>query len=118
MSLLEQYSEEYVVVDKTTVSDGYGGYRTIWKDGATISGALAIASQSEVTVAGAMGEKVTHTMLVDKSVMLEYHTVLRRKKDGKIFRVTSKGAEEYTPSSSSLNKRKIACEEWEIPSEA
>lgn len=118
MSLLDQYSEDYVVVDKTTVNDGYGGYNVVYKDGATIKGALAIASESEVTVAGAMGERVTHTMLIDKSINLEYHSVLRRKSDGKTFRVTSRGAENYTPSSSSLNKRKISCEEWEIPAEA
>lgn len=115
MSLLDEYSDEYVIVNKLVVDDGYGGYTFVWKDGATIKGALAIATQSEVTVAGAMGEKVTHTMLVDKEIELEYHTVLRRKSDGKVFRVTSKGADNYTPSSSSLNKRKLTCEEWEIP---
>ena len=118
MSLLDEYSEEYVIVDRTTVSDGMGGYRIVWKDGATIKGALAVATQSEVTVAGAMNEKVTHTMLIDKSVLLEYHSVLRRQSDGKTFRVTTRGAEDKTPSSSSLNKRKIALEEWEIPAEA
>ena len=118
MSLLDSYSEEYIVVDKTTVNDGYGGYTVVWKDGATIKGALAIASESEVTVAGAMGERVTHTMLIDKSIILEYHSVLRRKRDGKTFRVTSRGAENHTPDSSTLNKRKISCEEWEIPAEA
>ena len=118
MSLLDEYSDEYVIVNKLTVDDGFGGYRNVWQDGATIKAALAIATQSEVTVAGAMGEKVTHTMLIDKSIVLEYHSVLRRKADGKVFRVTSRGAENYTPNSSSLNKRKITCEEWELPAEA
>ena len=115
MSLLDAYSDSYTIIDKTTADDGYGGYKTVWKDGATIKGALAIASESEVNVAGAMGEHVTHTMLIDKSVSLDYHTVLIRASDKKVFRVTSKGDEVYTPNSSSLNKRKISCEEWEIP---
>lgn len=116
MSLLDAYSDNYTIIDKTTTDDGYGGYKNVWKDGATISAALAIASESEINVAGAMGEHVTHTMLIDKSVILDYHTVLRRESDKKVFRTTSKGDENYTPSSSSLNKRKISCEEWEIPS--
>lgn len=117
MSLLDEYTEDYVIVNKLVVSDGYGGQTTVWKDGATIKGALALASQSEVTVAGARGEKVTHTMLIDKSIILDYHTVLRRVTDGRVFRTTSTGTEDKTPKSSSLNKRKVTCEEWEIPAE-
>ena len=115
MSLLDEYSDEYVVVNKITENDGYGGYKTVWSDGATFKAALAQASQSEVTVAGAMGEKVTHTMLIDKSLKFDYHTVVKRKSDNKIFRTTSRGDEVYTPASSGLNKRKINCEEWELP---
>lgn len=117
MSLLDEYSDEYIIQDKITQSDGYGGYIATYKDGATIKGALALASESEVKTAEARGEKVTHVMLIDKSISLDYHTVLKRKSDKKIFRVTAKGDESYTPSSSRLNKRKISCEEWEIPSE-
>lgn len=114
MSLLDEYSDEYTVINKAMVDDGYGGYTTSWTDGAKIKGALALASETEVKTAEAKGEKVTHTLLIDKSVSLDYHTVLRRS-DGKIFRTTSKGDEMYTPNSSRLNKRKITCEEWEIP---
>ena len=98
MSLLDEYSDEYTVINKAMVDKG----------------ALALASETEVKTAEAKGEKVTHTLLIDKSVSLDYHTVLRRS-DGKIFRTTSKGDEMYTPNSSRLNKRKITCEEWEIP---
>ena len=118
MSLLDEYCEEYVVLNKLTVNDGYGGYKTVWQEGASFKGALAVASDNEVTVAQAMGEKVSHTMLIDKELVLDYHTVVKRVCDDKIFRVTSTGAEMYTPASSSLNKRKISCEEWEIPSES
>ena len=114
MSLLKEMEEEYIIIDKTTQDDGVGGYITVWKDGATIKGSLAVASENEVTVAGAAGEKVTHTMHLDKSYVLDYHTVLKRKSDNKIFRTTSKGAENYTPASSRLNLRKINLEEWEL----
>lgn len=115
MSLLDEYSDEYVVVNKLAVDDGYGGFVYVWQDGATFKGALAQASQNEIVVADAMGEHITHTMLIDKAINFDYHTVLRRKSDGKTFRVISRGDEVYTPASSGLNKRKISCEEWEIP---
>lgn len=117
MSLLDEYSDSYVILDRVTANDGYGGYTVDWKEGATIKGALAVASEQELKRADAAGEKVTHTMLIDKSVVLEYHTVLKRTTDNKIFRTTSRGDELYTPASSALNKRKINIEEWELPAE-
>lgn len=115
MSLIDEYSDDYTILDKTTQSDGYGGYTTVWKDGATIKGAMALASDTEIKRADAMGEKITHTLLIDKNISLDYHAVLRRS-DGQLFRVTTSG-DEYTPNSSRLNKRKVSCEEWELPSE-
>ena len=115
MSLLDEYTSEYKILDRTITDDGYGGYTVSWKEGVTIKGALGQPSETEVITAEAKGEKVTATMLIDKALKLEYHTVLSRVSDGKIFRVTSSGAEDYTPASSNLNKRKILCEEWEIP---
>lgn len=117
MSLLNDYMEQFVILDKTTVDDGYGGYTTVWKAGATINGALAIANESDVVVAGAAGEKTTHTLLVSKGITLDYHDVLQRVADEKIFRVTRSGDEVYTPKSAGLNLRKVALESWELPSE-
>lgn len=117
MSLLDEYSDEYVVVNKLVTDDGYGGQKNVWQDGATFKAALSQASQNEITVAQAMGEHITHTMLIDKQYNFDYHTVLKRKSDKKIFRVISRGDEIYTPASSGLNKRKISCEEWEIPAD-
>ena len=117
MSLLDEYSDEYVVVNKLAVNDSYGGFRYVWQEGAEFKGALAQASQSEIIMADAKGEHITHTLLIDKDINFNYHTVLRRKSDGKTFRVISRGDEVYTPASSGLNKRKISCEEWEIPAD-
>ena len=117
MSLLDEYTGDYVIVNKIIVDDGYGGYTVKWVDGITIKGALGNPSETEIVVAQARGARITNTMLIDKALTLDYHTVLRRVSDGKVFRVTSNGEEAYTPASSSLNKRKIMCEEWEIPAD-
>ena len=117
MSLLTDSFEPFVILDKTTTNDGYGGYTTVWKEGATISGALAIASEQEVVVAGASGEKTTHTLLVERATNLDYHDVLKRKIDGKIFRVTKSGDEVKTPKGAGLRLRKNCLESWELPTE-
>ena len=50
-----------------------------------------------------------------KNLTLEYHDVLRRVRDGKIFRVTSDGDDSYTPASATLDMRQVTCEEWKLP---
>lgn len=117
MSLLDEMSDEYTILDKVTVDDPLGGYKTVWKNGATIRASLAVASEAEITIAEIDGTHVTHALFMDKGITLDYHTVLQRTRDGKILRTTSKGDELITPPLSRLNLRKVKCEEWELPND-
>lgn len=117
MSLLEEAFEEYTIIDKVTISDGYGGYKTSWTDGATIGGAMTFDASMEARRAEAMGVSSVYTFTTRKDINLNYHDVLRRSRDGKIFRVTSDGDDKYTPRSASLNMRQVTCEEWQLPGE-
>lgn len=117
MSLLDEMSDEYTILDKVTVDDPLGGYKAVWRNGATIRASLAVASENEITIAEKAGTHVTHTLFMNKDIKLDYHTVLQRNKDGKILRTTSKGDELITPPSSRLNLRKVNCEEWELPND-
>ena len=118
MSLLEKAYEDYTMLNKVTVDDGYGGYTVDWQDGATIQGAMVFNSSIEARKAEAMGVTSVYTLTTKKTVALEYHDVLRRGRDGKIFRVTSDGDDSYTPTSASLDMRQVTCEEWTLPKEA
>lgn len=117
MSLLDEYSESFVIMDKSRVSDGLGGYITTWTESVEIKGALAPASETEMKLADAKGLKITNVLVTSKDNALDYHDVLKRKSDGQIYRVTSIGKDVVTPGSSALNLRKIGLEVWEIPSE-
>ena len=117
MSLLEQAYEDYTIINKVKESDGYGGYTTTWKDGATIKGAIVFNNSLEAKKAEAQGVTSVYTLTTKKDVVLEYHDVLRRESDGKIFRVTSDGDDKYTPASASLNMRQVSCEEWTLNGE-
>ena len=117
MSLLEEAYEKYTILNKTKESDGYGGYSTTWKDGAEILGAMVFNSSIEARKAEAMGVTSVYTLTTKKAVILEYHDVLRRERDGKIFRVTSDGDDAYTPASAALDMRQVTCEEWTLPPE-
>lgn len=114
MSLLENAYEEYTMLDKVRVPDGYGGFDTTWKDGVTIKGAMVFNNSLEGKKAEAMGVTSVYTLTTKKNIILEYHDVLRRESDGKIFRVTSDGDDKYTPKTAGLNMRQVSCEEWSL----
>lgn len=117
MSLLSEAMEAFTILDKTTTSDGYGGMVTEWKEGAEIMGAIVLDTSMQARTAEAQGVKSVYTFTTRKDVTLSYHDVLRRDRDGKIFRVTSDGSEKRTPASASLNMRQVTAEEWALTSE-
>ena len=69
MSLLDESMEECVIMDKTTVSDGYGGYKTTWKEGATISAAVVLDNSIEAKIADKQGVTALYTVTTRKSVI-------------------------------------------------
>lgn len=114
MSLLENAYEDFTIINKAIVDDGYGGQETVWTDGATIKGAMVFDNSTQMKVAQAMGVTSAYTLTVKKNIELDYHTVLRRENDGKIFRLTSNSDDKKTPESAALNMRQYSAEEWKL----
>lgn len=117
MSLIDDFTEEYVILDKVTQNDAIGGYEKRYTEGATISGAMTFDSSMQARIAQAQGVKSVYTFTTKKDIILEYHDVIRRKSDSKVFRVTQDGDDKFTPKGASLNMRQVTCEEWTIPEE-
>lgn len=115
MSLLSEAMETCVLMDKKTEPDGYGGYRTTYVSGAPFQAAITFDTSMEARVADKQGVTSLYTITTRKAVTLEYHDVLRRNTDKKIFRVTSDGDDNKTPASASLNMRQVTAEEWSLP---
>lgn len=115
MSLLSDAMENFTILDRTTVPDGYGGAETVWKDGASIKAACVLNTSSEDIIAAQLTSSGNYTVTTKKNVNLQYHDVLRRERDKKIFRVTSNGDDNHTPASASLNMRNVTAEEWSLP---
>lgn len=113
MSLLDESMEVCTILDKVTVSDGYGGYTTSWKDGAEIAAAIVLDNSIEARIADKQGVTALYTVTTRKNINLQYHDVFRRERDKKLFRVTSDGDDKHTPTSASLNMRQVSAEELE-----
>ena len=114
MSLLEDVMESFNIIDKVKVSDGYGGTIDSWSEGIEIKAAAVLDSSAEMRVAMAEGVKASYTITTNKNVNLQYHDVIKRQRDNKIFRITSDGDDKYTPAASTLNMRQVTAEEWEL----
>ena len=117
MSLLTDSFESFIVIDKTTVSDGYGGTTTTYTEGVEIMGAMPWDNSTQVKIAQALGVKSTYTLTVRKNVELDYHTILKRKRDGLYFRLTSGTEDHQTPVSAALNMRQYTVETFNLGAE-
>lgn len=115
MSLIDEFKSPVCFLEKKRVPDGEGGFVTTWQEGAKFSAAIAFDTSIEARAAEKQGVTSVYTIVTDKSVVLEYHDVLKRLFDGKIFRVTSYGDDKYTPASSALDMRQVTAEEWSLP---
>ena len=116
MSLLSEAMEKCVMLNKTTIPDGYGGRIDMWVESEfTFDSAIVYDTSIEARRAEAEGVTSLYTVTTDKSIVLEYHEAFKRLRDGKIFRVTSDGDDRFTPQSAALNMRQVTAEEWRIP---
>jgi hypothetical protein len=112
MSLLDDAMEQCCFLDKTTRKDGYGGVVPVWQEGAEFNAAFSLNTSIEARTAEKQGVTGLYTITTNKSINLQYHDVVRRLSDGKVFRVTSKGDDKRTPASAGLNMRNVSAEEW------
>lgn len=115
--LLNEAMENCTMIDSLTTSDGYGGVKTTWQDGASFQCAVVLDTSMESRIAQKQGVTGVYTVTTRRNINLQYHNVFRRERDGKIFRVTSDGDDKKTPMSAGLDMRQVIAEEWEIPNE-
>lgn len=112
MSLLQQAMTDVVAMEKTRVSDGEGGFIVDWVDGAVFKAAITFDTSMQSRIGEKQGVSSRYTVTTNKSAKLEFHDVIRRLNDGKVFRVTSDGDDKQTPDSASFQFVQVTAEEW------
>lgn len=115
MSLIDDWKETCVLIEKKRLEDGEGGWVTTWEDGAQFVAAITFNSSMEARRAEKDGVTSLYTVTTDKNAMLQYHDVFRRVRDGKVFRVTSDGDDMQTPKSATFQFSQVTAEEWTLP---
>jgi hypothetical protein len=97
--------EEYYIMNRITADDGYGGYKSIWQEGATIKAAIDVPDSSISTVADALTERINCKVITSRDITLQYNDYLKRKRDGRYFHILQDGTDMSTPASASLDMR-------------
>ena len=113
--LLKKQLTECVILDKTTVEDGYGSFTYQWVEGAHFQAFCRFDSSIEAQIAEKQGVKSLYTISTPETVVLQPRTVFKRLKDGKIFRTHSDGDDFEPPVGGTIRAKRVTAEEWEIP---
>lgn len=112
MSLLDDAMTGCVFLNKIKVSDGEGGFINEWVDGERFKCAITFDGSIEARIGQKSGVSSVYTVTAPKGVVLDYHDVIKRLSDGKIFRITSDGDDKMTPKSASFQVIQVTAEEW------
>lgn len=114
MTLFEEMYEPFCYMEKTRVPDGESGTITTWREGMEFRGHAAFDTSIEARTGAAAGVSSRYTLTAPVSVPLEYHDIVKRISDGKIFRVTSDGDDVVTPSMATFSFHRVEAEEYEL----
>lgn len=117
MSLLSEKTEPCAYINKAIVPDGEGGMVTTWTDGAQFNAAIRLDSSMQARIGAVAGVTALYTVITPRVVNLQFHDVIKRLSDGKIFRITSDGDDKKTPESAMLDMRSVSAEEWRLPND-
>ena len=112
MSLLNQAMTDVVLMDKRREPDGEGGFITDWVESVIFQAAITFDTSMESRIAEKQGVTSQYTVTTGKGAKLDYHDIIKRLSDGKIFRITSDGDDKQTPKSASFQFLQVTAEEY------
>ena len=108
--LIDEMMDRCILMNKTRISDGEGGMITTWTDGNEIDVAIVQNQSMQSQIAQRDGVTSIYTLTTHQNIKLDYHDVIKRKSDGRIYRVTS----EASSSPASLDMNQCTAEKWEL----
>ena len=115
MSLLNDFARPCVLMEKTRVPDGEGGYTVDWTEGATFKNYQALDTSMEARRAEKEGVTSVYSALVDKALPIEYGDYFKDTETGLTYRVTSNPSEKESPKSATFSLKYFTAERKELP---
>lgn len=116
MTMIEESMTACAIMQKVRHPDGEGGFITEWTEGAGFQASITFDSSMQARIADKQGVSSLYTVTTAKNAKLEYHDVIKRLSDGKVFRITSDGDDKQTPQRAVFGQYlQVSAEEWVIP---
>lgn len=116
MNMIEDSMESCVIMQKVRTPDGEGGFITEWTEGAQFNASITFDSSMQARIGEKQGVSSLYTVTTSKNANLEYHDVIKRLRDKKLFRITSDGDDKQTPVQAAFGQYlQVTAEEWVIP---
>ena len=112
MSLMTEAYEDVVLMEKRREPDGEGGFITNWIESVIFQAAITFDTSMESRIGEKQGVSSRYTVTTSKAAKLDYHDIIKRLSDGKVFRITSDGDDKQTPKSASFQFLQVTAEEW------
>jgi hypothetical protein len=112
--MIQNFEETFYRMTPTETDDGQGGRTRTFVQGAAVSVALYCDQSLEAQKAMAQGVKGIYTLNFAKTITLAYDEYLKRAKDNTYFRITSRPADNESPSVTTLNRRTAKAERTEL----
>lgn len=107
---LTDFFEDFLCMDYVSVSDGLGGISYEFREGAPFMAAIRALGSDEVEVAYRNGLKTIYRITTGLNVELEQNDVVKRVKDGRMYRVTSNAIDTTTPDIANVQQRYVSAE--------
>ena len=112
--LFENMMEECILMDKVRTSDGESGFITEWRVGPHFMAAIVKDSGMQARIAEKEGVTALFTVTTYSDFSLDFHDVIKRVDDGKIFRITSISDDKKTPRVASFDMAQATAESWTL----
>lgn len=113
MSLIEAFMTPCVIMEKTRVKDGAGGFITQWTEGVQFDAAITMDTTMEARMAEKAGVSAVYTVTTH-GVKLGFDDKIKRLSDGRYFRITSDGVDKHSPIVASFDISQANAERWEL----
>lgn len=110
-NLLFDQFEPCVFMIKSKQPDGLGGTETVWNEGVEFQAYCRMDTPVREIVGDKLVEKSTYTIITDSGTKLDFRDIIKRVRDGKLFRATSDGDDYELPSMSTVKINKVTAEE-------
>ncbi|MBR1527798.1 MAG: hypothetical protein IJ642_00680 [Oscillospiraceae bacterium] len=115
-TLLDEFTENFVIITKSCVSDGEGGQITAYTESEPFPAAIKHDETMQEQTAEQQNTDSNYAIVTKKSVILNFPMIVKRLSNGTYFRITSDDSN-VPPDFSSLDMRKASAEKIILPDE-